>query len=610
MTSVMEILAYVTIVVSILHIASAVKYSYKRRLYEKMLQSLLVLLIFIELAVYTYIFLVRDYTYQIVYRYMYNEATPLHLFSSILFSNPLLISLALLAVSVFVTRFLLSGYIGRENFRRFIWGSSLYIMVIHICLLLSNIYVASEVNYSQGVGGYIYQSEPIFIFLYLTLMLGAWASIFSGLLLSSTWVRKIDRVLRWVNLLSDASLIFFFISFIIRIYLNILYESRRSFLLLRALDILIIAGIATVLFSKDSLRLGYRRVLGCLAFSSTILITFFTMLLTYLSPPVLLGSVNAVDLYTLSPSLFLPLIVGFILMGREVYRRPFYPWMSEDDDYFIRVSSSSVYFLIILASLYMALTLSVYYTSGSNPFPSSDFTYSVYVLFYISIAVIPLSSVIIMKWRNFYLLYGILTLFLVVFIGFKTYNVLNPKPYVPILTIVSVIASMYWLFRRGHRRGIIIYSLLMSLAIGIIFIGGYTRGTYDTGNIIELKTMSIDGHEVNYVSHRLINSSVEVMARENNVTLSYYRGLELVVEVDGSNHRLTRIQQPAIEAIFSRGVLIDDDRDLVKIFITTFTADGSSITLALAKYQWVNRILLLIYGVVGAIALILYNREL
>ena len=610
MVSHLDLITYLVIVVSAAHILTVIKYNYKRRFYEKALLFIQAGLVFGEAFLYSYLFITREYGFKIVFEYMYNEAPFIHVVSSILYGNPLLISLVIVVLGNLVVRALLSGYMGRVHFRRFVWGSSLYIIGVHLVFIVSNMYEVSGNTYAQGMGGYIYQVEPPILVLNILLLVASWAGLFSGLLVVSTWVRKIDRVLGWIKALTDLSLVLLVSSFLLRLFIIMVYEARRSFFELRSIDVLIIAGLAVVLFTKDSLNLGYRRVIGSLAFSSTLLLTFFTVLLVHLSPPVLMGSVNAVDVNLLVPALLIPFFIGFLLMGREVYKRPFYPWMSEDDDYFIRLSTSSIYFLVILAAFYMAITLSVYYSSGSNPYPSSDFVYSVFVMFFIGVLLPSLVSVIIIKWKNFYLIYSIIVLLLVVFVGLRTYHIFDAKPYVPTMTIVAVLSSMYWLFRRGYKRGVVLYSLLLSIVLAVVFIGGYSKGLYDTGNIIELKKMAMEGHEVKYLEHSLLNSSFMVATKEGNVTLPYYRGLELNIDVDGSIQVLRRLQQPNTEAILSPGILINDGFDTVKIFITTFTVDGSSITLAMAKYRWVNLFSLVLMGVLGIIGFILYGKEL
>jgi len=610
MVSHMDLITYLVIAVSAAHIVSVLKYNYKRRLYEKAFLLLQAGLVFGEVLLYGYLFVSHEYGFKVVFKYMYNEASFIHVLSSILYGNPLLISLVMVVLSNLVVRALLSGYMGRAHFRRFVWGSSLYIIGVHLVFIVSNIYSASGGSYTQGMGGYIYQLEPPLLALNILLLIASWAGLFSGLLVASTWVRKIDRVLRWVKLLTDLSLGLLAAAFLLRLFIIMVYEARRSFFELRAIDVLIIAGLAVVLFTKDALNLGYKRVIGSLAFSSTLLLTFFTVFLAHLSPPILMGYVNAVNVDLLVPALLIPFVIGFLLMGREVYRRPFYPWMSEDDDYFIRLSTSSIYFLVILAVFYMAITLSVYYSSGTNPYPSSDFVYSVFVMFFIGVLLPSLVSVIIFKWRNFYLIYGIIVLFLAVFVGFRTYRIFDAKPYVPLLTIVAVLSSMYWLFRKGYRRGVVAYSLLLSIVLAVIFIGGYSKGLYDTGNIVELKKMTMEGHEVKYLEHSLINSSYLVATEEGNVTLPYYRGLELNIDIDGSAQVLRRLQQPNTEAILSPGILINDGFDTVKVFITTFTVDGSSVTLALAKYKWVNLFSLVLLGTLAIIGFVLYDKEL
>ncbi len=608
MVNMLEWAAYSVIILSAIHTILVLRYNFRRRNVERLLGIFLFIAVLVEFILYTMIFIERDYGYRVVFEYIYNEASISHIITSIFYTNPFVPATLILLLLSLITRYMFMGYMGREHFRRFVWGSSLYTLVIHIGILVSGIYDSTGYVVGQGMGGFLFQSDPLFITLYIFIFTASILAIFSGLVLYATWVRKIDRLFGWAGLSTTAALALLMAGFVLRIYMYVLLEARRDPIVFKTIDLVILGGLAAILFAKDSLVLGRRRVLGCLAFSSTLLISYFTMVLAYMEPSIMLGSVNAIDIYKLSSFLILPFILGFILMGMEVYRRPFYPWMSTDDDYFIRVSTSSVYFLVVVSILYMVLTLSVYYTFGGSPAPSGEYAYSVYVIFLISIVMAPLSYAVILRWRNFYLLYGLIVLLLLLFVGARTYKLFDLSGYVQYMGVIGLVSSLILIVRGRFRKGVVIYGLLFSMVFALIYVAG-APGNYDTGNIVGLGSMSFDGLKVDYISHRLIDSPILVSLRDGNATSPLYKGIEVELGLANGEYVIRRVQQPSVDVFYSPGILIDNGLSTYKVLVSSFTADGSSITIGIAKYGFISSLLLAIYTVVGAIALILYDKE-
>ncbi len=609
MLNLLIIITYIIILVSFLHIFFVIRYTYKRRLLEKFIFIIQFFLILLEFGLYTHMMYIKNYLFDIVFEYMYNGASFIHVISSIIFGNTYLILSFFLIISMGIIRIILNGYMGRIEFRKFIWGTSLYVIVLHIIMIFSGIYSNRGITINNGMGGYIYQDEPMIIITYVFIFSSVLMSILLGLLISTTWIKKLDRILRIIRKIINIAIVFLFISFMLRIYIMIVNQSGRTIASFSIIDILIIAGLSVLLYTKDSLRLGYKRVIGSLAFSSTLLLIFFTILNTFLVPPVIIGSYNGVDVNKVAESILFSSIVGFILMGREVYKRPFYPWFSDDEEYYIRLSTSSIYLLIILISLIMTVNLSVHFSYGANPILSEDFTYAIFVMFIISAVLPSLISLVLVKWKNFYIIYGIILFLLLFFIGLKTYNLFEPKPYVPMLLLIPFLSIIYWAFRKKVKQGFLLHSLIMSITLIILFTESYSGSDfYSFYDIAKRRSIHISGHSITYLGHEILNSSNIVLSNDGNASFPLYNGIELHLKIDRLEYSIKRLFQANRDQIFSPGLLLDDGVSLIKISIATFTSDGTSIKIAIAKYMYINNYILLTLTIIGVIGLIILDK--
>jgi len=330
-------------------------------------------------------------------------------------------------------------------------------------------------------------------------------------------------------------------------------------------------------------------------------------MLIHLDPLFILGYRNAVNIVNLSLSIVIPLIFYSPLMGRSIFRRSFYPWMSEDYNYFLRASSSSIYFIIIAALIYMAINLSIYHTAGRIVRPSQDFIQAILSLIFLSSLIYSIVNLMVRRYRNFYLIFLIIFLLIFLFIGGRTYNLFDPSPiHVLALGIGLLLGSIS--FIRGYGRRLTTYILVSLLMYSTMYFASNIRGVRAQEDLTIGEAVSLNGLNISLVDAFKRNSTIEVVSEDVLLPLEVVIVSEM--EIDGGIIILEKSSYPTHNLDISRGYIVFNTLNLSKFMIDRFEGgEDPKVYISLYNYGGIGYIQLAILPVLYIISLIFYIKR-
>ncbi len=607
-----NILFLLPIVLSIFYAVLLQRYNIKRRRMEKIVFTVYMASIAGVASWVSYHMYQLDFKYPYVFEYLYSGSTILDRCIAFLYAVPGLTLLLILGLMTIVFRVLYSGYLNREPYRKFLIGTALLTPAILANYLYPGLFNTFETIVNEGSGGYPLQSSPIILSIQGVAILAIAFSITGALIYLAMWEKRIPVLYKMASRLIDISLILLAIEYILRIYFNNVFYSRRGFLEWSTIDLLIIGFIISILFIKDSSKLAEKRSIGVLPFSSYLTIIYSLILVLHLKIPLILNVEHAILIEDLVVGLVSSFIFASLILGTRIFKKPFYPWLSEETQYFVRVSSSSIYLIIILATLYMTLSLSIYFSAGKTVRPSPEYSEAVLILFILSVVISPVVQLIV-RWRkNFYLIYGILFLFIFMSIGAKTYKLYDPTPAVYLLSLVGLaVAAFLFIHKREDRaKGLHLYTIILLLFL-ILFYAAYTysdKGVVE--EIYEKGSMEAYGVTIKYLSYEVHNSTTQVYVSPDNpskVTLSTV--VDVFLDMEGTKLTVSRINYPAKNIIMYRGELYPQGTYMLKVAMGRFALGASpKIDISVYQYGW-SIYYYYIWPILLALAFYLYDKD-
>lgn len=597
-------LAYVSIIY---------KYSLKRRKLEKALAITNLIIPFIVLIYYYYPVFTLNFQYKHVFQYLYSNATSMEKIISVFYSAPSLYVLILTALIGCFIRFKWGVFLGRLPFRRILYGIAMVMAALYSVLAYPGLINKFSVTLDNGSGVYPLQVNPVIftqIILAITIvsLMIIGGSIFIGL-----WEKRILLLWKLGEKIYDVSMVLTILLFFIRIYYNDIFLSRMSFIEWDIIDVMIGGLLVSQLFVKDSIRLSQNRVLGVLPFSSYLTIVYSVLFLFHIVPKLILGLENAIYIPIFISALVIPAFFMAFPIGGKILKRSFYPWMSEEPRYFIRVSTSSIYVIIIAGIIYLSTTSSIYFSSGKYVYPSEFYIWIFLILFLISFVISPIIQVL-MKWtKNFYIFYGILFLLAVFLIGGQIYKLYDFRILVFVTIGIGIIALLGVLIRRG-LKGFSLYNIYI-LVFLIFLIVFFSASMYSekgiVSDIVSDKSMTAYGTDIRYVSYKTLNSSIQVISENlrSRGTYPMYKILSLTLDTRAKNIELFRTDYPSKNIIISKGFLYPHSSYTIKLLITNYVAGHPpKINVSVYRYNWIYYNYY-IWPILLSIALLLYNRD-
>jgi hypothetical protein len=513
-----------------------------------------------------------------------------------------------------VIRFWFGGYINRDVFRGLLDRIGILVIVLYVTAFYQRglyRYIEDVVEY--GLGGYPLQYDFIMLSTVILSYILVLSLSLACLIYLSIWESRLDWMVRLGNHTLDMSIIVFGLLVGIRLFSNHLFLSSDRLVKWNIFDILVFCIGVSILFLKDSNILSRKRIIGILPVSSAFTLLLAMILLLHVRPMVILNFESAVKTDILIFLSTMLLISYMFIVGRSVFRRPLYPWLSEDPEYFVRTPSSSIYILIILSVIYMIVALSVYFSAGREVFPNVDYVDAIVLLLLSSVLILVFAQVII-RWRkNFYAIYGVLFLLVFSTVVVKSYNLGDIYSIVYLLIGIGILASIYILVKRlGVATGVNIYSILILFLFIAFFLGYfpvYSGVTEDIAGVGYIKVFDLD---VRYLNSSVYDSPHFVVRGVfSNETLPLYRVLTLNVDINGREYFVRRVVYPSKGVSVSFSILYPKGLfNIVKLELKGLTGgETPSANIVLREYTWSNFYYYLIPLLI-IISYILYDKDI
>jgi|Deesub1362A_J573_1020465.scaffolds.fasta_scaffold00008_37 hypothetical protein len=588
------------------------RYNIKRRRLEKTVFTIYMASVVGVVSWVLYHMYELDFKYPYVFEHLYSGSGVLDRCIAFLYAAPGLSLLMILGTITVLFRVLYGGFLSRAPFRRFLTGSMLLTPAILANYIYPGLFNTFEPILSEGSGGYPLQSSPMIVSTQVIALLAISLSITGSLIYLAMWEKRIPIFYRMASRLIDASLILLSVELVLRIYFGNIFYSRRNFLEWSTLDLLIIGFILSLLFIKDSSKLAEKRFIGVLPFSSYLSIIYTLILVLHLKMPLILNVEHAIIIEDLVVGLVSSFIFASLILGTRIFKKPFYPWLSEETQYFVRVSSSSLYLIVVLAILYMTLSLSIYFSAGKAVRPSPDYSHAVLILFILSVVIAPIVQLMVRWKKNFYLIYGVLFLFIFMSIGAKTYELYEPSPAVYLLMLIGIgVATFLFLHKREDRaRGLHLYTIIL-LVFLILFYAAYNYSEDGVvEEIYEAGSMEAYGVSIKYLSHEIHNSTTQVyISPDNPSRVTFFVIVDVSLDVDGKRISVSRINYPAKDIIMYRGELYPQGTYMLKIAMGRFAVGASpKIDISVYRYGW-STYYYYIWPILLAVAFYLYDKD-
>ena len=369
--------------------------------------------------------------------------------------------------------------------------------------------------------------------------------------------------------------------FIRFLYSNIVF-GRERFINFTTFDIaLIIVLVSTLLFYEIS-YIAETRIIGSMAVSSYLTVFSVLTSVVALRPETFLPLNNVLNT---GEYIFLFLISSILLslvISREIFRRSFFPWFSEDIEFLARGGSSIVFFSLLFSMMISLFNLSIYYTFGDQPVRvSTDFIVS--ILFYLSTFTFMSLAGELVGRRSLNINYVILTVFGIYAVigGGYNYNLWFIRDYIYVYPLLAVPLAGYLIYkyRKFPLTRLLLLFIFFHLLASQIWFGGGPIKTIDTGGSIEFK-----GYTLSNPLFNISISDIEVYSDVSSNSTSPYYTLEYVV-FDGGL-RLDRYIFDSFDLRFSTGYIGWDLISYREYIIGLVAGSSESVSIYIADVYW------------------------
>lgn len=316
------------------------------------------------------------------------------------------------------------------------------------------------------------------------------------------------------------SAILMFVVFIRFLYSNIVF-GRERFINFTTFDIALIALLVSSLLFYEINHVARTRIIGAMAVSSYLTVFSALTSIIALKPETFLPLNNVLNTGEYLFLLFTSVALTSLVISREIFRRSFFPWFSEDIEFLTR-GGSSIFLLALLLSIMISLfNLSIYYTLGREKvIVSTDLIVS--ILFYLStFTFISLAGEIVAR-RSANINSVILTVFGLYAIlgGGYNYNLWFIRDYLYVYPLLSIplIIYLFHKYRKIPIARIIFLIVFFHLLASQIWFGSGPTKEVESGGSIEFK-----GHILSNPTFNISVSDIQVYKDvTSNSTNPYY----------------------------------------------------------------------------------------
>ena len=316
------------------------------------------------------------------------------------------------------------------------------------------------------------------------------------------------------------SAILTFVVFTRFLYSNIVF-GRERFINFTTFDIaLIILLVSSLLFYEIS-HIARTRIIGAMAISSYL--TVFSSLISVLAlkPETFLPLNNVMNTGEYLFLLFTSVIFTSLVISREIFKRSFFPWFSEDIEFLTRGGSSIILLALLFSMMISLFNLSIYYTFGGEVVRvSTDFIVS--ILFYLSAFTFMSLAGELVARRSANINNVIFTVFGLYAIlgGGYNYNFWFIKEYLYVYPLLAIplIGYLFYKYRKLPVVRILFLVVFFHLLASQIWFGGGPIKAINTGESLDFKGVTL--------SNPLFNISIsDIQVYEDimsNTTNPYY----------------------------------------------------------------------------------------
>ena len=558
--------------------------------------------------------LTLDFKYNYVFQYLDRGVEILNILITSIYVIPFTYQILILSILLFSYRMKYGSYIRNNVFRRSLYVASLILaslylswFIVHPIERITHV----KTNLVNGNGVYPLLDNPLVILSALLLIFST--SIF--ILLSSIeighWIRHlkiIDNVSKYLLIIASITVS---LSYLLYLAFKYIFLIGKLTYYPTIYDVLFIGFLSSILFYRGSKALTKVRILGCHPFSSYTLLTISALSISYLKPEVVLDIFNAINLKTFIAIFIVTSIFAWIGITTEIFRKFFYPWGSEDAEYFIRGSGALAYIIIIILSFMAALNLSIYYSFGQiHVRPNLANLEALYSLLVIGLSVSVISNIIIKFKRNFYILHGISLTLIVLVLAFLILDyyllLLNTLIILLLVAISTILIS--WRLKILLNVKVELSKILIAISIILILAPVLLGGYVEYANILEVKSIE-KPIPIKYLnsSTYIANNKVLLLNDSKIIERPLYNLTKVNLEVNGRNTTLLLYRYTAKDLNYSTPYLIQQNLlSMYKIRIEEASKD--IIKIGIYRYYWSQYINMLTMILI-AIGLIFYIYE-
>lgn len=579
-------------------------YTVRKRLFER----LILVITSLSMSLPFIYSIIQSIEFNIAYSYnfLYSHSTAtvyervLNLFYSMSGDTFLIFSTFFLLV----LRYRIRHQLYREGVRESLTG---YLLSIASLATLYIFYPPYEIYEnlvaSDGRGLYPIWTLPYPIFTVIAFYAGSSLVLMGASLYLYMWRESIPGLSGFAKkTLFIGSAIIALVLFIRFLYSNIVF-GRERFINFTTFDIaLIIVLLSTLLFYEIS-YIAETRIIGSMAISSYL--TVFSVLTSViaLAPETFLPLNNVLNTGEYLFLFFTSSILLSLVISREIFRRSFFPWFSEDIEFLTRGGSSIIFFSLLFSMMISLFNLSIYYTFGDQPVRvSTDFIVS--ILFYLSTFTFMSLAGELVGRRSLNINHVIITVFGIYAVigGGYNYNLWFIRDYIYLYPLLAIPLAGYLLYK--YRKFPLVRLLLLfvffHLLASQIWFGGGPIKTIDIGGSLEFK-----GYTLSNPLFNISVSDIDVYSEISSNSTSPYYTLEYAILDDGL--RLNRYLFDSFDLRFSIGYIDWDLSSYREYIIGLVAGGGDNVSIYVADVYW-NPINYIVFPIILVIAMYIGRR--
>ena len=372
-----------------------------------------------------------------------------------------------------------------------------------------------------------------------------------------------------------------FVVFIRFLYSNIVF-GRERFINFTTFDIALIALLVSSLLFYEIYHIARTRIIGAMAVSSYLTVFSALTSVIALKPETFLPLNNILSTGEYLFLLFTSVVLTSLVISREIFRRSFFPWFSEDIEFLTRGGSSIVLLALLLSMMISLFNLSIYYTFGGEFVRvSTDFIVS--ILFYLSAFTFMSLTGELVARRSANInnvIFAVFGLYAILGGGYN-YNFWFVRDYLYVYPLLSIplIIYLFYKYRKLPLVRIIFLIVFFHLLASQIWFGGGPIKAVDTGDSIEFK-----GYTLSNPVFNMTVSDIQVYEDiMSNSTNPYYTNEYAVFD---GGMRLDRYLFDSFDLRFPVGYIDWDPTSYREYIIGLVTGSDEGVSVFIADAYW------------------------